>query len=243
MTVHTDEITTQDLHDLLERRIHAWEQAEPRSRREHEQAEAFTRAYAELDAALKDQGRLPRQWRGAQPWVPGPDDEPLPASEMPRVITDDIALNMTAAILTSMGLHSLAYELRMLLPAAEGKVHGQQYQEAVGKWGAYLTDEVSLPKEGTPETGETMVNWPDDARKLRDHDGLARENAELKAEVQQLKAQLDQAERRNTLMVPAMHMPDAMAASLGEAEGTIMRATDDPSIEFELREGTWHPRR
>lgn len=51
---------------LIRKRITAWERAEPRSRTEHEQAEAFTRAFAELDAALGDGERLPLAWAKAK---------------------------------------------------------------------------------------------------------------------------------------------------------------------------------
>jgi hypothetical protein len=132
---------------LLNKRVVNWERAETRSRAEHEQAEAFTRAWAEMDAALKDGGVLPRAWARAKPSI---GLEPIPASDMPRVITDDIALNMAAAVLESMNRHSLAYELRSLLPDAEGRVHGQQYQEKTGKWGS-----------GTD--AETGITWPDEA--------------------------------------------------------------------------------
>jgi hypothetical protein len=51
---------------LLTRRIEQWEQADT-LRKEREAAEAFTRAFAELDAALKDGGRLPAAWAEAKP--------------------------------------------------------------------------------------------------------------------------------------------------------------------------------
>lgn len=51
---------------LIRKRITAWERAEPRSRTEHEQAEAFTRAFAELDAALKGGAGLPADWMQAK---------------------------------------------------------------------------------------------------------------------------------------------------------------------------------
>ena len=52
--------------ELCRRRVTQWERAEPHSRTEHEQAEAFTRAFAELDAALSgDNGVLPQAWAGA----------------------------------------------------------------------------------------------------------------------------------------------------------------------------------
>jgi ferredoxin-NADP reductase len=69
------------------------------------------------------------------------------------------------------------------------------------------------------------------------------EIAELRSEVARLKARLDAAGRRNTLLCPASAMMDAMEASLGEADGTILRATDDPELEFELEAGSWVRRR
>jgi hypothetical protein len=59
----------------------------------------------------------------------------LPAAAAPVVITDDIALNMAAGVLSSMDLPAIASTLRELLPEAEGKVHGKPYQEPTGKWG------------------------------------------------------------------------------------------------------------
>jgi hypothetical protein len=60
----------------------------------------------------------------------------LPASASPQMITDDIALNMAATVLDAMGYGGglLAAALRDLRPEAEGKVHGQPYQEPAGKW-------------------------------------------------------------------------------------------------------------
>lgn len=60
----------------------------------------------------------------------------LPASASPQVITDDIALNMAATVLDVMGYGGglLAAALRDLRPEAEGKIHGQPYQEPAGKW-------------------------------------------------------------------------------------------------------------
>jgi hypothetical protein len=91
-----------------------------------------------------------------------------------------------------------------------------------------------------------MVNWPEDARKLGDFDRLSAENdrlrkriGELFAENQQLRAELDAAGRRSVLLCPASAMLDAMETSLGEPEGTILRATDDPELEYELKAGSW----
>jgi hypothetical protein len=61
--------------------------------------------------------------------------EPIPADATPMMITDDIALNMAATVLDVMALPWMARTLRSLLPRAEGKVHGQPYQEPSGKWG------------------------------------------------------------------------------------------------------------
>jgi hypothetical protein len=59
----------------------------------------------------------------------------LPATATPSVITDDIALNMAAGVLEAHGRPATADMLRRMLPAAEGKIYGQPYQEATGKWG------------------------------------------------------------------------------------------------------------
>jgi hypothetical protein len=130
--------------ELCERRVVLWERAET-PRQEHEQAEAFTRAFAELSAHLADGGVLPRKWARAKPSIPL---EPIPASEMPRIITDDIALNMAADVLDAMEDHRTAQRLRAMLPEAEGRVFGQPYQEQTGKWGSGQDDE---------ETGQI---WP-----------------------------------------------------------------------------------
>lgn len=61
---------------LCRRRIREWEQAEVHSRREHEAAEGFTRAFAELDAALKDGGRLPLSWSRAKDTLLSRDTPP-----------------------------------------------------------------------------------------------------------------------------------------------------------------------
>ena len=65
-TLEEDGITTDRLLELCRQRITRWEKAEARSHTEHEQAEAFTRAFAELDAALRDGGRLPLEWAKAK---------------------------------------------------------------------------------------------------------------------------------------------------------------------------------
>lgn len=51
---------------LCRKRIRDWEQAPVSSRTEREAAEAFTRAFAELDAALSDGHRLPLAWAKAK---------------------------------------------------------------------------------------------------------------------------------------------------------------------------------
>lgn len=127
--------------ELCMRRIRAWELAPPNSRTEREQAEAFTRAFAELNEVLKDGGTLPREWARAKASMPL---EPIPASEMPRVITDDIALNMAATVLDAMDDHQAAQKLRAMLPEAEGRVYGEPYQEAVGKWGKAEEDGTGI---------------------------------------------------------------------------------------------------
>lgn len=95
-----------------------------------------------------------------------------------------------------------------------------------------------------------MVNWPEQADRLRQFDALAAENerlrarvAELFAETQRLRAELDTAGRRNTLLCPAGAMLEAMEASLDEEPGTIMRASDQSGLEFELgSDRQWHRR-
>lgn len=57
--------------ELCMRRVKMWEQADT-PRKEHEQAEAFTRAFAELNAVLTDGGELPRAWAAAR--RPGQDE-------------------------------------------------------------------------------------------------------------------------------------------------------------------------
>ena len=91
-----------------------------------------------------------------------------------------------------------------------------------------------------------MVMWPEQAAKLEQFDQLAAENARLRkrvgelfAETQQLRAELDAAGRRAVLLCPASAMLDAMETSISEPEGTILRATDDDQLEFELRGGSW----
>lgn len=72
---------------------------------------------------------------------------------------------------------------------------------------------------------------------------MSREIAELKAENARLAAELDAAGRRSVLLCPASAMMDAMEAS-GDAEpGTILRATDQTGLEFELGgDGQWRRR-
>lgn len=64
-TLDEDGITTDDLLNLLRLRVRGWESADS-LRKERESAEAFTRAFAELDAALKDGARLPLDWAKAK---------------------------------------------------------------------------------------------------------------------------------------------------------------------------------
>jgi hypothetical protein len=63
-TLDEDGITTDRLLELMRKRISQWEKADS-IRAETEAAEAFTRAFAELDAALRDGGTLPAAWAGA----------------------------------------------------------------------------------------------------------------------------------------------------------------------------------
>jgi septal ring factor EnvC (AmiA/AmiB activator) len=99
-----------------------------------------------------------------------------------------------------------------------------------------------------------MVNWPDDARKLREYDSLRAERdllreqrdkayaaerehtAELKAQIARLQAELDEASQHNVLHVRKSAIIEAMAVSEGEAPGTIVRATDEPGLAFVLEE-------
>lgn len=67
--------------------------------------------------------------------------------------------------------------------------------------------------------------------------------AELTAENARLRAELDAAGRKSVLLCPASAMLDAMEASAGEESGTIIRATDEPGLEFELRsDRLWYRR-
>lgn len=50
--------------ELCMRRVELWEQATT-ARQEHEQSEAFTRAFAELHEVLSHGGTLPQAWAGA----------------------------------------------------------------------------------------------------------------------------------------------------------------------------------
>lgn len=80
----------------------------------------------------------------------------------------------------------------------------------------------------------------------RDYARLQVENrnqqlGELRAEVQRLKAQLDEVQHRRVLLCPSAHIPAAMATSMGEEDGTLIRASDDPGLEWVLKEGAWVP--
>lgn len=69
---------------------------------------------------------------------------------------------------------------------------------------------------------------------------LRREVAELKAENARLRQELDAAGRRSVLLCPASAMMEAMEASTDAEPGTIMRATDQTGLEFELGgDGQW----
>jgi hypothetical protein len=65
MTMATEQSPADRYLELCRRRVSLWEQAGTR-REEHEQAEAFTRAFAELDATLREGGQLPSAWAGAR---------------------------------------------------------------------------------------------------------------------------------------------------------------------------------
>lgn len=69
------------------------------------------------------------------------------------------------------------------------------------------------------------------------------ELGEMRATIQRLKAELDAAGRRSVLLCPAGAILEAMDVSKNEPEGTIIRATDDPELEYELKGGSWVPRR
>lgn len=68
----TDLNAPRDLNETLEEGLDAtenWERAERGSDAEYQAAEAATRCLAEIDAALRDGGRLPDAWgRALRPW-------------------------------------------------------------------------------------------------------------------------------------------------------------------------------
>lgn len=68
------------------------------------------------------------------------------------------------------------------------------------------------------------------------------QTSELRAEIARLKAELDAAGHRSTLLCPASALMDAMDASRDEPEGTILRATDGDQEEYELKNRKWLPR-
>lgn len=74
---------TDRLLELIRRRVQQWEAADS-LRKEREAAEAFTRAFAELDAALSaDNGVLPQAWAGAgRPDDSGGDGSIYPVKEL-----------------------------------------------------------------------------------------------------------------------------------------------------------------
>ena len=68
--------------ELCRRRVDQWEKATSH-RQESEAAEAFTRAFAELDVALANGAQLPRDWRAAQPYTePEPEGSIYPVREL-----------------------------------------------------------------------------------------------------------------------------------------------------------------
>ena len=70
-----------------------------------------------------------------------------------------------------------------------------------------------------------------------------REIGELRATVAQLRAELETAGRRTVILCPAAGLMDAMTSCAEEAEGTILRATDDDTLAYELKAGSWVPMR
>lgn len=128
------------MRDELSRRVRQWEAADPHSRLEYESAEAFTRAWAELDAFLLDGGQLPDAWR--------------------------------------QGQISLRQHLGSELQSANAVLMAQN-----------------------AEIGE------------------------LRAALARAQAELDTALKRKVLLVADGHEQQAMADSLGEEAGTIIRAT------------------
>lgn len=67
--------------------------------------------------------------------------------------------------------------------------------------------------------------------------------AELKAENARLRAELDAAGHRTTLLCPAAAVAAAMNASRDEEPGTILRVTDQDGMEFELgKDRVWRVR-
>lgn len=120
---------------LCRRRITEWEKADPRSRREHEAAEAFTRAFAELDAALSDGGNFPLDW--VRSWV----------QNLPQHITDGTKLAMAADVLSSLGHEEVSAALR-IIRTQQGEEGGiWPVQELLGDHTAILH------KDGTEEGG------------------------------------------------------------------------------------------
>lgn len=82
----TDLNTPRDLNDVLAEGIAAiydWEAAESLSQAEHVAAERATRCFAEIDAALRDHGRLPDAWGYAmRPWSVIAEHGPLPTAQL-----------------------------------------------------------------------------------------------------------------------------------------------------------------
>lgn len=72
---------------------------------------------------------------------------------------------------------------------------------------------------------------------------LRKQVGDLRAENASLRAQLDEAGRQTVFWCPASAMLEAMEASTDAEPGTIMRATDQTGLEFELTgDGQWRRR-
>lgn len=114
---------------------------------------------------------------------------------------------------------------------------------------AYDASLARLRLEGTPGImHEVDKSFYDLVIKERDYartqvENRNREIGELRATVAQLRAELETAGRRTVILCPAAGLMDAMTSCADEAEGTILRATDDDTLAYELKAGAWVPMR